>query len=121
MRTEEYTHEDGTRTVDTYDDIGHLVKVEDVQADGSVSMRITYRWDGNNNAERIVTNGSGNQIRRLFFRFVANRELGYEEFDASDKLAYRVEYGYGEPDGKIRVKVFDGLGTLIEERLEDFV
>ncbi len=123
MPIKEHVHDNGSKTIETYSDDQLLLQLEDVCEDGTLSLRVAYRYDNDrNNIERIVTRGNGTPMRRLAFTFDANhRPLGYEEFDGADTLVYRFHYDYGQPGGKIRVRVFDPHGQLLKESLEDVV
>lgn len=123
MPIEEYFHDDGSQTVETYSENGLLIQLEDLEEDGSLSTRIVYRYDKRgNNVESLITDGVGNQRWRLEFTFDdSDRKLWQKEYGPGNDLVYRHEYSYGEPNGKIRAKIYDKNGGLLKESVEDFI
>ena len=106
MRTETIFSERGTRTVYTYDDAGHQIRMTDYDPDGVVTCDCLYR---NNDEGDVlgwkVLDGVGGLICCFEVDYDPQGMKSEErEYDAGGALVRRVQY------------VYDSDGLVIEER-----
>ena len=68
MRQEAEQFEDGKQTIRTYDAEDRLCCIETVSPAGHLTVAIDYLYDeAGVNVERIVRNGGGTVLRRMYF------------------------------------------------------
>ena len=68
MRQEAEQFSDGKQTIRSYDAEGRLCCIETVAPSGELQAAIDYLYDAaGNNVERIVRDGAGMVLRRIFF------------------------------------------------------
>ncbi|MDG2154564.1 MAG: hypothetical protein P8M26_01325 [Gammaproteobacteria bacterium] len=68
MRREIETFDDGAQTVRLFDANNRLVRIETYASGNALKAAIHYLYDkADNNVERIVYSGSGEELRRLYF------------------------------------------------------
>jgi YD repeat-containing protein len=120
MTRKEIKHEDGEKTIETYDSKGRLIELHDLDNSAKLTRRVNYKYNSaGQNSERRILNPDGSQQWRLEFTFDnQSRRIEQREFDGSDRLVYRHTYEYA-PGKKIRHKTFDATGKQISDELED--
>jgi len=102
MKTKTIYSEGGTRTLYTYDDAGHQIRMTDYDADGRVTSDCLYR---NNDEGDVlgweVLDGAGGLICRFEVDYNPQGLASEErEYDAGGSLVMRTQYDY-DSDGRI--------------------
>ena len=93
MRQETEHFEDGKQTIRTYDSADRLCCIETITANGQLQAAIDYIYDAAGvNVERIVRDGAGIVLRRMFFDATGNElnqtgsgEVRWAAMDGSDE------------------------------------
>lgn len=120
MTRKEIKHEDGEKTIETYDSTGRLIELHDLDKSGKLTRRVNYKYNSaGQNFERQILNPDSSQQWRLEFTFDnSSRRIEQREFDGSNRLVYRHTYEYASGK-KIRHRTFDAAGKQISDELED--
>ena len=90
MQVREDRGDDNSSTKYHYSDTGELLRLEDFDRDGQLTLTVDYRYDERgNNVERIIRNAQGKLVRRLEFDFDAEgNEVVHREFNDKNVLQF---------------------------------
>jgi hypothetical protein len=121
METKTFVSDDGTRTVDIYDDSGNHIRTTDYDADGGVIWDCLYELNESGSAIGWrVFRGSGEMDRRFEVDYDSEgRQSEHREYDGNGGLIRRVLYFYDARNGAVEEHHYDSQGVLRSKSVDE--